>query len=163
MNVILNRRRLEPDMRMKVRRELRARIRLVMAEVFGWDPRGDRWNELDDFAQKFIAKYDALYKDPRDEHAAIIKRLQASGVIHDHKRGSGMKVEYSHEHDIAFLPYALGLRIKHGYGQGRLKLLLTSVNDRTNYYNTAFKGESDEVLPVIENRLNRYGRKPSKA
>jgi hypothetical protein len=163
MNVILNRRRLEPDMRMKVRKELQARIRLTMAEVFGWDPRGDRWQELDDFAQQFLAKYDKLYPDPRDEHAAILRRLQASGITHEVKKGSGMKVEYAHEHDIAFLPYALGLRKLRGFGQDRFRQLLNGLNERTNYYNTTFAGESDEALPVIENRLSQYGRRSKRA
>lgn len=163
MNAIINPRTLDPGMRPKVRKELRARIRLTMAEVFGWDPRGDRWQKLDDFAQQFMAKYDTLYPNPRDEHAAMLNRAHAAGIDHGHKKGSGLKVEYAHEHDIVFLPYALGLRKLHGFGQDRLRLFLSSVNSRTDYYNKAFAGESDEVLPVIENRLSRYGRRSKKA
>lgn len=163
MNAIINPRTLDPDMRPKVRRELRARIQLTMVEVFGWGPYGDRWHKLDDFAQQFMAKYDTLYPNPRDEHAAMLNRVKAAGISHGYKKGSGLKVEYAHEHDIVFLPYLLGLRKLFGFGQDRLKQFLTGVNSRTDYYNKTFAGESDEVMPVIENKLERYGRKPKKA
>ena len=93
----------------------------------------------------------------------MLNRAHAAGIDHGHKKGSGLKVEYAHEHDIIFLPYALGLRKLYGFGQDRLRLFLSSVNSRTDYYNKAFAGESDEVLPVIENRLSQYGRRSKKA
>lgn len=163
MNAIINPRTLDASLRPKVRTQLRARMHLVMVEVFNWGPYGDRWHKLDDFAQQFLTKYDALYPKPRDEHAAMLNRVKAAGISHGHKKGSGLKVEYSHEHDIAFLPYLLGLRKLFGFGQDRLNLFLTSVNSRTDYYNKAFAGESDEVLPVIENRLSQYGRRSKNA
>ena len=163
MNVILNRRKLEPDMRQKIRKRMWAEIHLVMAEVFGWDPRGDRMKRLDDFAKKFLEKYDTLYTDTRAEITAILNRIRAEGIDYDDRKGSGLKVEYAMEHDIAYLPYLLGLRKLFGYGKDRMQRMQEGVNDRTRYYNATFEGEYSAVLPTIENRLNQYGRGSKKA
>lgn len=163
MKARINPRRLQPDMRPKIRERMRAEIRLVMAEVFGWSPHGERWQALDDFAQKFFEKYDALYDDPRAECDAILNRARADGIDYDARQGSGLKVDYAREHDITYLPYLIGLRKLYGFGQDRMKRLQAGINEKTRYYNKTFAGDYGDVMPVIENRLSQYGRRSKRA
>lgn len=153
-------RHVDPGIRIKIRQHIKAEIHLTLVEVFLWGADGKRMQELDAFAQKFLEKYDELYDgDPRAEHAAIINRLKAAGISHECKKGSGIKVEYAHEHDMALLPYLLGLRKLQGFGRDRLNNLIKDVNKRTVYYNNTFAGESDSALYSMHSRLDSYGRK----
>ena len=149
---------LPPDMRQRVRLNLRNIARLVLIEDFAIGASGEILPRILERADAILRKYDTLYPNVRDEQEALARRLYAEKIEYIPTRGSGYKVELSAEHTVFVLSVLLSLRKeKDRFGKIRLNRFITCINKKINYYNDTFAGTNGAGFEVIRDRLKRYG------
>ena len=132
----------------------------TLIEVFNFGGSGRKLAELEDGVKERLAKYDALSEDTGKVTQAMVADAKKMNIEYIVRPGSGEKVLVGREHDIVYLAYLMELRQREGWAEVRLGRFHQELCRRIRYYNRTFDGTPDMVLPVMDDRLARYGKRP---
>lgn len=167
MNAIIPQRQriLNPTARPAIRAMMSRCAAEVLIAEFGFGGSGEKLKRLEDAVDKRLRMYSGFYSRYNNEKRAlehIAKDALAYGIDCGIRPGSGEKVLVGHEHDMLLFAYLIELHRLEGYAGKRLDRFQSSLSKKIRYYNNVLDGAPEMVTGVMDDRLGRYGKEPSK-